>query len=102
MKGFLTSSIRRFNLLRMELTVTIPDDLAERLGANEIITRRALEGFALEEFPQNRIGKPEVRRLLGLETRDALDGFLKAHGVYETYSAADLDQEREDLRRLGL
>jgi hypothetical protein len=31
----------------------------------------------------------------------ALDEFLKAHGVFLDYTIADLEQEREDLRRLG-
>jgi hypothetical protein len=30
-----------------------------------------------------------------------LDGFLKAHGVYEDYTMEDLEREREGLRRLG-
>ncbi len=85
----------------MQLTVTIPDDVAERLGPSELIARRALEAFALGEFRSGNIAKAELRRILGLPTRDALDGFLKAHGVRETYSVDDLDREREDLRRLG-
>jgi hypothetical protein len=37
----------------------------------------------------------------GILTRDALDGFLKAHDVFEPYSLGDLERERRDLRRLG-
>jgi len=85
----------------MQLTVTIHDDVAERLGSSDAMARRALEAFALEEFREGRIEKPDLRRILELPTRDALDGFLKAHGVYEPYAIADLDLEREDLRRLG-
>jgi hypothetical protein len=85
------------------LTVQIPDDLAERLNAADgDLPRRALEALALEEFKSERLTKPELRRLLGYETRAALDGFLKAHGVFEEYTLDDLEQERRDLKRLGL
>jgi hypothetical protein len=71
----------------MDVTVQIPDDLASRLAAaGGDLSRRALEAFALEEFKSGRLTKPELRRLLGYETRAALDGFLKAHGVFEEYN----------------
>ena len=87
----------------MDVTVHIPDDLASRLSAaGGDLSRRALEALALEEFKSGHLTKPELRELLGYETRTALDGFLKAHAVYEEYTVEDLDQERRDLMRLGL
>ena len=62
---------------------------------------RALEALALEEYMRGQLTKPELRRLLGFGTRDALDGFLKAHGLFEPYSLDDLARERDDLERLG-
>ncbi len=88
----------------MNLTVNIPDDLGDRLAADgDDLARRALEGFALEEYKADRITKPELRRLLGFETRYELDGFLKAHAVVEDLpTLADLKQDLQDLRSLGL
>jgi hypothetical protein len=87
----------------MELTVQIPDDLARSMAALAgDLSRRALEALALEEFKSGRITKPELRRLLGYGTGCQLDGFLKAHGVYEDYTMEDLDLELEGLRRLGI
>ncbi len=87
----------------MNVTVQIPDDLAERLiAAGGDLSRRALEAFALEEYKSGNLTKPELRKLLGYETRAAMDGFLKAHGVFEEYTLDDLEQERRDLSRLGL
>jgi hypothetical protein len=88
----------------MDLTVHIPDDLAVRIGANACgdLARRALEALALEEFKGGRITKPELRRLLGFETRYELDKFLSSHDVYEDYTLQDLEQELEGLRRLGV
>jgi hypothetical protein len=86
----------------MDVTVHIPDDIADRLSADGgDLSRLALEGLALEEYKNERITKAELRRLLGFGTRYRLDGFLKAHNVFEKYTMADFEQEREDLRRLG-
>jgi Uncharacterised protein family (UPF0175) len=86
----------------MQVTVEIPDDVAERLkAAGGDLSRRALEAFALEEYRRGQLTKPELRRILGLGTRDALDGFLKSCDVVEPYSLDDLARERRDLERLG-
>ena len=85
----------------MELTVQIPDDLAGRMGASGDLSRRALEALAAEEYKHGRLTKPDLRRLLGFETGHEIDEFLKAHDVFEDYTPADLEREREGLRRLG-
>jgi len=86
----------------MDVMLRIPDDLAQRLGTAGELGRRALEALGLEEYKRVHLSKPELRRLLGFGTRDALDGFLKAHDVFEPYSLDDLARERQDLQRLGL
>jgi hypothetical protein len=86
----------------MNLIVQIPDDVAQRLAAaGGDLSRRALEALALEEYKRGHLSKYELRRLLGFGTRDALDGFLKAHDVFEPYGLDDLERERRDLKRLG-
>ncbi len=85
----------------MDVVIHIPDDLAQRFGAAGDLPRRALEALAVEEYRLGRFTKSELRRLLGLATRDALDGVLKAHGLYVPYTLNDLEQERSDLQRLG-
>jgi hypothetical protein len=87
----------------MHLNVEIPDDLAQRLAAaGDDLSRRALEGFALEEYKAGRITKAELRRLLGFETRYELDGFLKAHQVWAKVTIEDLRRDVQDLKSLGL
>jgi len=86
----------------MEVTLQIPDDIASRISeAGGDLSRRALEAFALEELKAGRITEPELGRMLGL-ARLQIDGFLKAHGVYEDYTLEDFEQERQALKELGL
>ena len=85
----------------MNVTVTIPDEIADRMSGDDI-ARRALEALGVEEFRAGRLTPPELRRLLGFSTRAALDSFLKARQVYTSFEMADLDQDRIDLDSLGL
>jgi hypothetical protein len=86
----------------MNVTLEIPDDVAERLRAGgDDLPRRALEALVLEEYKRGRLTRPEARRLLGFETRAELDEFFAAHETFGTYTADDLEQDRRDLRRLG-
>jgi hypothetical protein len=65
------------------------------------LERRALEALVLEEFRAGRLSKPELRRALGFEVLDEVDGFLKAHGVFEEYTLEELDREVEAVKRPG-
>ena len=86
----------------MELTLHIPDDVAQRLSASgSELSRRALEAFGLEEYKAGRLTEPQLRQLLGFQSRQELDGFLKAHEVWLNFTLEDLERERAALRRLG-
>lgn len=85
-----------------DVTVRIPADLARRLGTALEAERHIVELLALEEYKLGHLTKPELRRLLGFGTRMEVDGFLKAHEVFEPYSLSDLEEDRRDLDRLGL
>ena len=85
----------------MQVTVQIPDDIGRRLAeAGSDLSRRALEGLAIEELKAGRITEPELGRMLGL-ARLQIDGFLKEHGVYEDITIEDVDQDIADLKSLG-
>ena len=84
----------------MDVTFQIPDELVGSVSAAGDLSRRALEAFALEEFKANRITKVQLRKMLGLE-RIELDGFFKAHGVYEEYTVEEFEQEQKALKELG-
>ena len=87
----------------MEVTVQIPDDIATRMtDAGADLSRRALEALAAEEYRQGHLHKPDLRRLLGFETSYEIDGFLKAHNIYDEYTVEDFERERQALKGLGL
>ena len=78
----------------MEVTVHIPDDLASRMTATgDDLSRRALEGLALEEYKSGRITEPEhlfsrePRHLVALQRFTTLLSQIrarpKAHNCYQ-------------------
>ena len=86
----------------MQVTVEIPDEIARILAAHGHDPARAtLEAVAIEGYRTGTLTGFQVRRLLGFETQYELDGFLKAHNVWEhAYGLADLDQDRQTLQQL--
>ncbi|MGH7079890.1 MAG: UPF0175 family protein [Acetobacteraceae bacterium] len=85
----------------MNISVPIPDELAERLGAAGDLSRRALEALALAEFQAGRLTRFELRQWLGIPTRFELDGFLKERGVFEPVTREDIRQDLADLKAFG-
>ena len=87
----------------MEVSFTIPDDIASRMtnGAGVNLSRHALEALAAEEYRQGKIHKPDLRRLFGFETSYEIDGFLKAHNIYDEFTLEEICQQVATLERLG-
>jgi predicted HTH domain antitoxin len=78
----------------MQVTVTIPDDLAAQLtAAGKDPARAALEALAVEGYRAGRLSENEVRVMLGYETRMQVHALLKEHDVYLNYSMSDLEQD---------
>ena len=86
----------------MILTLRIPDELAARLGATgPDLERQALEALVVESFRAGRMTTEELRKALGFEVLDEVDGFLKARGVYEPYTVEEINRQVETLAKLG-
>ena len=85
----------------MNVTVAIPDDLAARLGPEADLPRRVLEALVLDAYRAGRLSNPELRELLGIESRYEMDGFLKAHGVYEDFTLEEIQGQVRAMERLG-
>jgi hypothetical protein len=83
----------------MEITVQLPEDVAKHLAARwQNLPRAALESLALEGYRSGALTQSQVRRMLGLQTRMEVDGFLKDHGVNLEYTVEDLDREAASSR----
>jgi predicted HTH domain antitoxin len=86
----------------MQITVELPDDLAQQMipvGQNP--ARAVLENMAVEAFRSHRLTEHQLAQALGMD-RYQLDGFLKQRGVWLDYTMDDLRQELEAQRKLGL
>jgi len=85
----------------MEVTVTIPEDIATQLHTKwQDLPRAALESLALEAYRSRTLTKMQLRRLLGFQTPMELDGFLKQAGIFLDYDMNDLEKDLETIRRV--
>jgi hypothetical protein len=89
-------------LSNMQVTVEIPDEIAQRLAPNgQDPARTSLEAIAIEGYRSGSLTPSQTRRLLGFGTRYELDGFLKAHNVWEhAYSLEDLEDDRRTIKKM--
>ena len=86
----------------MQITLELPEDIAQGLGSRwKDLPRAALESLALEAYRSHALTAAQLRRLLAFETRMQVDAFLKEHEIFD-YSAADFEQDHETLRELRM
>lgn len=84
----------------MQITLELPQDVADVLQAKwGDLPRAALESLALESYRAGALTHSQLRRLLGFESRDDADGFLKQHQVYLEYTIEDLERDTENSER---
>jgi predicted HTH domain antitoxin len=87
----------------MEITIEVPDDIANALQLkSQDMPRRVLESLALEGYRSGALSDGQLRRLLNFETRFEVHGFLKDHNVPLNYSMEDLESDRRTHDRLGI
>lgn len=87
----------------MQITIDVPDQLAEHLpGDSAGLARRMLEDAALGAYCRDAITSRELQAILGFETQDQVDGFLKRLGVdHGSYGKQDFVDDLESFRRAG-
>ena len=85
----------------MEITVSIPDELAKQmLARGGDPSRQALEDMAVEAYRAHRLTTAQLRRLLGITSRAELDTFLKNRGVWLEYTVDDFRREGDRTAQL--
>lgn len=85
----------------MQITIELPDDIANQLQLQPTnVSRRILELIAADHYRQGRIGAAEVRRMLNLSSRWETYEFLKHEKAYLPYTEDDLEQDVQVIRNL--
>ena len=81
----------------MQVTIEIPDRIAEQIARAGGDARRALlEAFAAEEYRKEHLSRGQVSELLGLNFWET-EEFLRSHDAYLNY---DLDKLEDDSQKL--
>jgi predicted HTH domain antitoxin len=66
------------------------------------VPRRSLEAIEVEAYRSGALAESQMRRLLGLESRFQVHALLKGHNVPLQYTAADLEDDLQAQRELGI
>ncbi len=84
----------------MEVTVEIPDEVANQLQLNgDKLPRRLLGSFAAEGYKSGELTHGQVGRILSLSWHQ-VEAFLKEHNAELHYTEEDLEQDKETNRYL--
>jgi predicted HTH domain antitoxin len=81
----------------MQITIDLPDDIANQLPPGNI-SRRILELIAADSYRQGHIGAAEVRRMLNFSSRWETYEFLKREKADLAYTEDDLEQDVQNIR----
>lgn len=83
----------------MQITVEIPDDIAQQLDQTEAhLSRRLLELVIADAYGCGKISAAELRQILQLPNRLAVHAFLKRMGIYLNYDETALEQDLQTLK----
>jgi len=83
----------------MQVTLEVPEDLTRFFADSPAeLSRAALEALALEGVRSGKLSVAQARRLLGISSRNDMDGFLKAHEVFLPLSLEDVERDGKTAR----
>lgn len=83
----------------MQVTVEVPDEIAQRLDQTEgDLSRRLLEVIIADAYRSGKINAAEVGQILQLPSRLSVHAFLKRMGVYLNYDKSELEQDLQTLK----
>ena len=80
----------------MQVTVKLPDEIAEGLGRDAEIPRRVLEALVLQRYLSEEISFGRLAELLNLSRSEA-DEFLDRNNARLPYTQEMLEEDRRNL-----
>jgi predicted HTH domain antitoxin len=84
----------------MQITVEIPDEIAQRLDQTPgSLSRHLLELIIADAYRCGKVNTAEVHQILQLPSRLETHAFLKRMGVYLNYDEAELEQDLQTLKK---
>ncbi|MFM7477406.1 MAG: UPF0175 family protein [Microcystis aeruginosa] len=85
----------------MQITVDIPDEIAQRLGqTGDNLAHKLLEMVIADAYRAGILSTAEVGRILQLPSRLETHAFLKRMGVYLNYDEIELERDLQTLKEL--
>ncbi|MBI2926107.1 MAG: UPF0175 family protein [Verrucomicrobia bacterium] len=85
----------------MQVTLELPDAVAERLGKNGTdVSRAVLEAVVLEQYRSGEISRGKLAELLNLDFWQS-EEFLRQHSAALPVTVEDLEAERRATEQLA-
>ena len=84
----------------MNVTLHLPDDIAEAFGSQGDLSRRVLECFALDGYRRELLSQLQVGKLLCLSRLETED-FLAQHLDLYDYDPSELEREAVMLQKFS-
>ncbi len=82
----------------MQVTIDLPESIAEQLGSKTEISRQLLEAYAAESYRSEKLSRHQVGQLLGLD-RWQTEEFLATRNAQRPYTLADWEIDRRSLEK---
>ena len=83
----------------MEVTLKLPDEIAESLGHETEAARRVLEALVLQRYLSEEISLGRVAELLGLSRVEA-EAFLDRNNARLPYTREMLEEDRRNFAEI--
>ena len=84
----------------MNVSITIPENIADHIRMKGDIPRFAKEALTIEAYRNGIITESEVQELLEFSTRFEVDAFLKKVKAYIDYTEEDLQADIESIQKV--
>ena len=81
----------------MNVTVSIPNDLAARFASKAELDRRVIEALSLEEYRAGRMTHPELSQVLRFRHQRRAGRLPQKHGLAQPIGCEELDRQANSL-----